>query len=157
MINNKTEDLKLTQKAMNTAIDKKYEEIKEINTSEVTPTIQRNSMKSENSNDAKILKSVKENKPENKREPISTNSVNDAMVFSISVFANTEIEIPFLISSATSSSYLILGGGGTGSPGSFFHPHFSSSSSSSHFGHANRSLYKRMHVLLYFVTCLFIL
>ena len=41
MINNKTEDLKLTQKAMNTAIDKKYEEIKEINTNEVTPTIKK--------------------------------------------------------------------------------------------------------------------
>ena len=84
-------------------------------------------------------KNIDEALIDNKNESPSINSVNDAIKFSISVFASTETEIPFLISSATSSPNLVLGGGGVGSPWKQFHPHHSSfSTSTSHFGLSRR-------------------
>ena len=139
IIKNKREDTKLSHRETNTEIDKKSENFEEINISKETSTIQRNLISSGIVKDELMLKSLEGIITENKRDGISMNSVNNEMNFSISVFANTEVEIPFLISSATSSSYIILGGGGIGSPGSLFHSHFSSCSSS-HFGHANRSV-----------------
>ena len=139
LIKNKREDSKLSERETNTEIDRKSENFEEINISKEISTIQRNLLSLGTAKDEQMLKSVEGIETENKREGISMNSLNNEMKFSISVFANTEVEVPFLISSATSSSYIILGGGGIGSPGSLFHSHFSSCSSS-HFGHANRSV-----------------
>ena len=70
-----------------------------------------NSKSVEYSVDENILKSVKKTVNENKADQLFIQGFSETITVSISVYASTETEIPFLISSSTSSPNLILGGG----------------------------------------------